>query len=128
MNKNLWLVMGLIFMLLLAGCNVPVEEAVVEAEAPIGDADASKVTDEEMMPEQLEITYEELAKYTGEESMPAYVAVDGIIYDVTDVPAWRGGKHNGNMAGQDVTDAIKNKSPHGIKNLEGLTVVGKIKE
>lgn len=57
-----------------------------------------------------------LSKYTGQDGMAAYVAVDGVIYDVTDVPAWTGGKHNGSMAGMDVTDAIKNKSPHGVKN------------
>jgi predicted heme/steroid binding protein len=76
----------------------------------------------------LVLTLEELAKYNGQDGNPAYVAVDGIVYDVTKVPYWKGGKHNGFEAGKDLTDAIKNISPHGTAKLKGLPVVGKIKE
>lgn len=76
---------------------------------------------------QLELTVAELAAYDGKNGNPAYVAVDGVIYDVTNVPQWSGGKHNGNTAGKDLTEAIK-KAPHGTSKLEGLPVVGKIKE
>lgn len=74
----------------------------------------------------LELTLEELKQYDGKNGNPAYVAVDGIIYDVTNVAKWKNGEHNGYSAGNDLTDIIKNKSPHGVKNLEGLPVVGKI--
>ena len=30
----------------------------------------------------------ELAKYNGQGGQPAYVAVDGVVYDVTGVAAW----------------------------------------
>ena len=40
----------------------------------------------------------ELAKYNGQNGQPAYVAVDGVVYDVTGVAAWAGGKHHGNLA------------------------------
>ena len=36
----------------------------------------------------LELTLEELAKFNGKDGNPAYVAVDGIIYDVSASPAW----------------------------------------
>ncbi|MGP2464552.1 cytochrome B5 [Lactiplantibacillus plantarum] len=62
----------------------------------------------------------ELAKYNGQDGQPAYVAVDG----VTGVAAWAGGKHHGNLAGQELTAVIDTKSPHGRKVLTGLTVVG----
>lgn len=67
----------------------------------------------------------ELAKYDGQNGNPAYVAVDGKVYDVSNVPAWRGGVHAGGSvkAGLDQTEALK-RSPHGAKNLEGLPVVG----
>lgn len=68
-------------------------------------------------------TLEELASYDGQNGNEAYVAVDGVVYDVTDVPAWTGGEHNNNYAGQDLTEAIK-KAPHGTSKLKGLTVVG----
>lgn len=40
---------------------------------------------------QLELTLEELAAYDGKDGNPAYIAVDGVIYDVTDVSLerWR---------------------------------------
>lgn len=74
----------------------------------------------------LELTLDQLKQYDGKNGNPAYVAVDGIIYDVTNVKAWKNGEHNGYSAGNDLTDIIKNKSPHGVKNLEGLTIVGKL--
>lgn len=77
---------------------------------------------------ELLLTLEELAEYNGQDGKPAYVAVDGIVYDVTKVPNWKGGKHNGFEAGNDLTEAIKTMSPHGVSKLKGLPVVGKIKE
>ncbi len=74
----------------------------------------------------LELTLTELNKFNGENGAKAYVAVDGVIYDVTGVPAWKGGKHKGNMAGQDITELIKTKSPHKGKVLKNLKIVGKI--
>jgi len=74
----------------------------------------------------LELTLDELKQFDGKNGNPAYVAVDGIIYDVSNVAKWKNGDHNGYTAGNDLTDIIKNKSPHGVKNLEGLPVVGKI--
>ena len=76
----------------------------------------------------LELTLDELKQFDGKNGNPAYVAVDGIIYDVSNVAKWKNGDHNGYTAGKDLTDIIKNKSPHGVKNLEGLPVVGKIVE
>lgn len=74
----------------------------------------------------LELTLEQLKQYDGKNGNPAYVAVDGVIYDLTNVPAWKNGQHNGYSAGNDLTDIIKNKSPHGLKNLDGKPIVGKL--
>lgn len=74
----------------------------------------------------LELTLEQLKQYDGKNGNPAYVAVDGVIYDVTNVPQWKNGEHNGYSAGNDLTDIIKNKSPHGVKQLNGVPVVGKL--
>lgn len=75
----------------------------------------------------LELTLEELEEYDGKDGQKAYVAVEGIIYDVTDIPEWQNGMHNGQVAGKDVTDAIKNQSPHGLSVLSKAEVVGKLK-
>ncbi|RRK09325.1 cytochrome B5 [Lactiplantibacillus garii] len=66
----------------------------------------------------------ELAKYDGQAGQPAYVAVDGVVYDVTGIAAWAGGKHHGNLAGRELTAVIDNKSPHGRSVLKKLKVVG----
>lgn len=71
------------------------------------------------------ITLDELSKYNGENGNKAYIAYKGLVYDVTDVPKWKNGKHNGQKAGTDLTEVLS-KAPHGISILEGLTIVGKI--
>lgn len=70
-------------------------------------------------------TLDELKNYDGKEGRKAYIAVDGVVYDVTNVAAWQGGTHHGNNAGIDVSDRIV-KAPHGKSTLEKLEVVGKL--
>lgn len=76
--------------------------------------------------QELELTLEELAKYDGKDGRPAYVAVDGVIYDFSDSSRWKNGEHNGFEAGRDLTEFIKNESPHGVSVLERMEVVGKL--
>ena len=94
--------------------NVIVEEPVVE-EPVLEDG-------------PIELTLEELAEYDGMNGNKAYVAVDGIIYDMTDSDYWKDGAHNGFQAGRDLTKEIKEVSPHGIANLERVEEIGKLKE
>lgn len=68
-------------------------------------------------------TPEELAQYDGTNENPAYVAYRGIVYDVSRVVAWSGGRHQGHLAGIDVTEALS-RSPHGAIVLSFLPVVG----
>ncbi len=70
-------------------------------------------------------TPEELKQYNGEDGKPMYVAIDGVIYDVTDVSAWLGGQHQGNKAGNDLTRIIE-ESPHGKSVLDNLKIVGRL--
>jgi len=76
----------------------------------------------------LTLTLEELRKYDGRNGNPAYVAVDGMIYDATDVPQRGGGYHNGFHAGNDLTSEIKTIAPHGVPRLSGVPVVGCLAE
>ncbi len=76
--------------------------------------------------EMIELTIEELSQFNGKDGNNAYVAVDGVIYDVTDVPPWSGGIHNGNEAGQDLSEQIADLSPHGKSVLDDLPVVGRL--
>lgn len=73
-----------------------------------------------------QFSLEELKQYNGENGQPAYVAIDGIVYDVTDVEPWKGGKHHGNVAGNDLSEII-NHAPHKHSVLAKLNEVGKLK-
>lgn len=99
------------------------------ADSAATDSSITSETSMNVDPEILELTLEELAKYNGQDGNPAYVAIDGTIYDVTDSPKWSNGKHRsvkGVEAGNDLTEKIKSLSPHGTKILEDYPVVGKL--
>lgn len=72
-------------------------------------------------------TLEELSQYNGENGNKAYVAYKGYVYDITNVPQWKGGKHNGQTAGTDLTDQIS-KSPHGDSVFKRFEIVGTISD
>lgn len=101
---------------------------VIVAVLLVGCSSGDKAADTPAQPEELVLTLEELSEYNGQNGMPAYVAIDGVIYDITNVKEWQGGEHNGFVAGNDLTDEIKNVSPHGISKLEGVPIVGKLAE
>lgn len=61
-----------------------------------------------------------LAAYNGRNGQPAYVAVDGIVYDLSSV--FRNGRHQGHQAGQDLTELFY--SEHYISILSRYPVVG----
>ena len=68
-------------------------------------------------------TKTELQPYDGQNGNPAYVAVNGYVYDVTNVPQWDQAIHHGHVGGTDLT-SVMNDSPHGTSVLDGLTIVG----
>ncbi|MFT4146630.1 MAG: cytochrome b5 domain-containing protein [Mobilitalea sp.] len=78
-----------------------------------------------------EFTLEELKTYNGQNGNPAYIAVDGVVYDVTNSIFWQNGAHSfcsdNILAGNDLSELI-NASPHGKEVLERLPVVGYLKE
>ena len=58
-------------------------------------------------------TAKTLKTYNGKNKQPAYVALNGLVYDVSKVPQWQGGRHYAGMvAGTDLSGHIQD-SPHG---------------
>jgi predicted heme/steroid binding protein len=70
-------------------------------------------------------TVAELAKFNGKDGNKAYIAYQGIVYDVTGHKDWKDGTHKGNGSGIDVTEDL-NKAWHGAKVMKNHTVVGKL--
>ena len=130
-------VMGLIILLVmalaLAGCGGSPAEEPIEVEEPEEIEEPAEEPEEIEEPadepeEELQtFTMEEISEFDGQDGRPAYVVVDGLVYDVTDSNMWRGGMHQGQFqAGQDLTDEIQNQSPHGTGVLNRMEVVGRI--
>ncbi len=92
---------------------------------PSSDQTATEDDDESDM---VFLTLEQLSEFDGRNGNPAYIAVNGVIYDVTNSPRWRNGNHNGYQAGQDLTEAIMSVSPHGQRVLDNIPKIGYLVE
>lgn len=74
---------------------------------------------------QVLFTLEELSRYNGENGAPAYVAVNGTVYDVTNNDAWRGATHYDLKAGKDFSAEFN--FHHGDSaRLNQLPIVGRL--
>lgn len=69
-------------------------------------------------------TAEELSRYDGQSGQPAYVAVDGNVYDMTGV--FDEGFHYSHFAGRDLTGAFYRE--HAKRYLDGYPIVGKLSD
>ncbi len=67
---------------------------------------------------------QELAEYHGRDGIPAYIAYEGQVYDVSSSFLWQEGRHQVlHHAGQDLSGAL-DEAPHGADLLKGFPVVG----
>lgn len=127
---------GVVFLLLLLGvvlilsaCSGGAADATDAPDATDNGA-TTEATENGGSDEDEVFTLEELADYDGQDGRPAYIAVDGVVYDVTDIPQWAGGSHAGGrfMAGKDYSEEIRSVSPHGTSMLSRATKVGVLAE
>lgn len=58
----------------------------------------------EMNREIKTFTVKELSEFDGTSGKPAYAAVNGIVYDVSNEATWGGASHFGLLAGKDLTE------------------------
>lgn len=70
-------------------------------------------------------TPEGLHGFDGRNGRKAYVAVEGTVYDVTESRLWKNGRHTRHLAGDDMTEMIK-QAPHGPEKLSAMQVVGRL--
>ena len=74
---------------------------------------------------ELQFTPEELAEYNGRDGKPLYVVVDSIVYDFSEVKAWKKGRHHGHKGGTDLTKEIA-MSPHKKVVLKKRKKIGRL--
>ena len=71
-------------------------------------------------------TLDELHTFNGRNGRPAYVAVDGVVYDVTNQSVWAAASHFGLRAGEDLTSEFA--SCHANRDiLSKLKAVGRLR-
>lgn len=74
-----------------------------------------------------EVTLDELIENDGTGGKSAYVSVNGIVYDVTNVIRWAGGRHFGVYPGRDLTEDFMNCHNGVMDILKTLPKVGTLK-
>lgn len=77
---------------------------------------ASAATEERIFTER------ELQQFDGARGKPAYIAFEGVVYDVSASSLWRGGQHKDlHYAGIDLTRTLR-KAPHTAEVFTHATV------
>ena len=133
-NKSLVILLMLMMSLMLVACSsdesTPESTTQTELETESNTASETEtetVADTTQADEALPVfSAEELSKYNGKDGNAAYVAYEGKVYDVSNIPAWKNGIHQNQFeAGKDFTDILNNQAPHSPDNLtKNAPIVG----
>jgi len=119
MKKKLLTITIFCFVLtaLLAGCSK--KEPMV-----ISEGQSTTAQEQEARTPEKTFTLEELAEYDGVDGRPAYVGVDGLVYDVSLI--FSKGEHYKHMAGKELTQEFY--SVHVKREIEKYPVVGMVED
>ncbi len=107
MKKFMYLTLLIITGFILVGCDSAIPS--INQQALVNESSTT-------------FTLEQLAQYNGDNGSTAYIAVDGVVYDVTD--EFTNGTHQGIKIGGTDATAIFASSPHSATLLSTLPVVG----
>lgn len=82
-------------------------------------------SEEQQLLDTREVTTAELAAATCADGAECWLAVNGIVYDMSGFPSWMPGPHHGIAPGTDATAQFVD-SGHGLAYLEKMPVVGSL--
>lgn len=121
MNKFKTLLLSASTLLLLAACGTDTAE-----EGTVTDDQTEEAVEQPISADDIEtFTVEELSEYDGKDGNEAYVAINDVVYNVTDANGWVDGVHEGGIeAGNAYGNDVIEGAPHGDSVLDGLPVVG----
>lgn len=115
-----------------ANSNHPILPAQPYIQNPTGNGNQAQIPPITPIPtpmsqsNQRTFTIEELSTFTGKNGRPAYVAVNGIVYDVTNNRAWAAATHFGLIAGKDYTQEFASCHAGQQSILATLPIVGRL--
>jgi len=131
--KTLLLVIVLILTLTLAACDITTTStnsttattnSTATTDVFVTTTTTTVSTTSSLDTTQRTFTLAQLAVYNGNNGVDAYIAVNGVVYDVTDAAEWTNGWHKGmHLAGTDASAAFAD-SPHSLAFIQQLPVVG----
>ncbi|WP_134704425.1 cytochrome b5 domain-containing protein [Ammoniphilus sp. YIM 78166] len=126
--NQLWNKISLLhFLVSLSDQDVPSQTQPVTPTLPQPTQHAAPMAEGSVATQSLPgITREQLAAYTGRNGKPAYVAVNGIVYDVTNNKAWSAASHFGLPAGKDLTNEFSSCHAGQQWILQTLKPVGRL--
>lgn len=128
MSKRGWKPIFLLLFLLLVVLVAAILAAGCGGSGATTTTTGSAVTSTEA-PKQ-EFTLAELAEFDGQDGRPAYIAVDGVVYDASSSAKWAEGTHSlcalGASAGRDLSDVIRQAPANMRSLLARMPVVGSL--
>jgi predicted heme/steroid binding protein len=114
----------LLILFVLAACDVQTTTTISTTTTATTSTTTSSTTTSGSQTTLRQFTLSELAAFNGDGGTTAYMAVNGIVYDVTNAPEWTNGWHKGmHLAGTDATAAFAD-SPHSASFLNQLEIIG----
>ena len=78
--------------------------------------------------DEIVLTEQELSEFNGRDGKRPYVAIDGIVYDLSKISKWKNGKHHGMLAGQILTEEYYRCHSKKLNLIKKSKVVGRLKE
>ncbi|MFF5994661.1 cytochrome b5 domain-containing protein [Lysinibacillus sp. KU-BSD001] len=99
--------------------NAPVNPTKIPSGVTTANASIAQITERNL-------TVEQLANFDGKNGRPAYVAVNGLIYDVTNNRAWAAATHFGLLAGKEYSQEFASCHAGQQSILATLPVVGRL--